>query len=346
MAVKYWMISNREVLSKGKGLGPDRGEKLFYTSTGERPLTEFAAWQPVTPARFKESLVARADKFPALEDLPDGDHEGQKHLTIFVHGYNNEWTDAAWRYEKLVGQLFSGPESLGICILFNWPSNGDAAGYLPDRRDARDSAEDLADVLSTLYDWLLDKQAACTEDHDAACKAKTSVIAHSMGNYLVQCAMQTVWTRKNRPLLVSLINQLVMVAADVDNDIFRDGEDVGDADGEGIANLTYRVTAMYSGRDSTLGLSAGMKHFGKRRLGRSGLDRKYPLPDNVWDVDCSQFFKTNEKNVHSAYFEYETTVELMRRVLRGVDRTVLTDEGTAPPEEAVPVTPTAPGNLA
>ena len=53
-----------------------------------------------------------------------------------------------------------------------------------------------------------------------ACKAKISVIAHSMGNYLVQKAMAAAWTRKNQPLLVSLINQLVMVAADVDNDLF------------------------------------------------------------------------------------------------------------------------------
>ena len=50
-------------------------------------------------------------------------------------------------------------------------------------------------------------------------------------------------------------------------------------------------------------MSAGFKHFGKRRLGRSGLDRSYPIPDNVWDIDCTSLFKINESNVHSAYFE-------------------------------------------
>jgi hypothetical protein len=142
--------------------------------------------------------------------------------------------------------------------------------------------------------------------------------------------MQLVWTRKNQPLLVSLINQLLMVAADVDNDLFGMGEDVVYTDGDAIANLTYRVTAMYSGRDSVLGMSAGLKHFGKRRLGRSGLDRTQPLPDNVWDVDCSSLFEPGQSGIHSAYFLEPRTLEIMRQVLRGVDRHVLQAEGIAP----------------
>jgi hypothetical protein len=53
-----------------------------------------------------------------------------------------------------------------------------------------------------------------------------------------------------------------------------------------MAKLTYRVTVLYSRRDSVLGMSSGLKHFGKRRLGRGGgLDRNYPVPDNVWDLE-------------------------------------------------------------
>ena len=125
----------------------------------------------------------------------------------------------------------------------------------------------------------------------------SSDLAHSMGNFLLQKAMQICWTRRNQPLLMSLINQLIMVAADVDNDLFRAGESVDKSDGDAIANLTYRITALYTGRDPVLGLSAGLKHFGKRRLGRSGLDPRpgerdgeKKLPDNVWDVDCTGLF--------------------------------------------------------
>jgi esterase/lipase superfamily enzyme len=127
-----------------------------------------------------------------------------------------------------------------------------------------------------------------------------------------------------------LINQLLMVAADVDNDIFKGGEDIDKGDGDAIANLTYRVTALYTGRDQVLGLSAGMKHFGKRRLGRSGLDRTYTAPDNVWAIDCSSLIPADADNIHSAYFDSDATVKLMRELLRGVDRQVLKSEGLAP----------------
>jgi esterase/lipase superfamily enzyme len=249
--------------------------------------------------------------------------EEQKHLTIFIHGYNNNWDQAVETYRKVQSGLFRGPESLGICILFSWPSDGLYLGYFPDRADSRASAPDLAAVLNELYDWLLVKQVEGATEPKKACRAKLSVIAHSMGNYLLQKAMQYTWSRKNQPLLVALINQLIMVAADVDNDLFKGGETTDKADGDAIANLTYRVTALYTGRDSVLGLSAGLKHFGKRRLGRSGLDGTQQVSDNVWDMDCSSLIPKNAGNAHSAYFDAPKITELMRQILRGVDRKII-----------------------
>ena len=71
--------------------------------------------------------------------------------------------------------------------------------------------------------------------------------------------------------------------------------------GSGCAGHT---AALYTGRDNVLGASAGLKHFGKRRLGRSGLDRTYPVPDNVWDIDCSSILNpaVGGIDIHSEYF--------------------------------------------
>jgi esterase/lipase superfamily enzyme len=230
------------------------------------------------------------------------------------------------RYQQINRDLFLGDGGLGICVLFTWPSKANPAGYLPDRREAEQSGDDLADVLDYLYDYLVAVEARTARSPERACRAKTSIIAHSMGNYRVQKAAQRVWTRKNQPLLVSLINQLLMVAADVDNDLFKSGEQIDKSDGDALANLTYRITAFYTGLDQALGVSAGLKHFGKRRLGRSGLDRSAPLPDNVWDIDCTPNFETAEigaLNIHSGYFIVPSILDLMRKVLRGVDRDIL-----------------------
>lgn len=146
--------------------------------------------------------------------------------------------------------------------------------------------------------------------------------------------MNSLWTRKNRPLLVSLMQEVLMVAADVDNDIFRNGETVSHGDGEGLANLSYRITALYTSRDNVLGASAGLKHSGKRRLGRAGLDNTCPVPDNVWDADCSNLIKSDVDgiSVHGEYFNPTETgiYKLFRGILEGNDRSVLIKNGSVP----------------
>ena len=322
---RYYMISNRNV--SGNVLGTNRsGRVTFWLSDGAGPLDDLETWgKPVSQAEFKRQLLAAAQEFPSL---PAEAHQDQKHVTLYVHGYNNAWADAVKRYAQICERLFAGDASLGICVFFTWPSKGSPIEYLADRSEAEQSAGDLADVLSALYDFM-SAIAVKTVDHPGdACRAKTSMIAHSMGNYVLQKAAQVAWTRKNQPLLMSLLNQLVMVAADVDNDLFKSGETVDKSDGDALANLTYRITALYSGLDQVLGVSAGLKHFGKRRLGRSGLDRTVKEPDNVWDVDCTPLFKVDNVgagfNTHGAYFDEDNTLDLMRQLLRGVDRSVLT----------------------
>lgn len=324
----YWMITNRYVDAVAGTFGDDFSKLTFWQNASPN-VDVFANWKPMQEDDFRKALVAAADTFPEPLITPD---EKQRHVNIFVHGFDTSWFSAAQRYGAIVNNLFSGPQSLGICILFTWPSKGSVAGYLPDRSEARQSGNDFADVLSALYDWMSMKQVQAANDPANGCKAKTSVIAHSMGNYVVENAMNVAWTRKNRPLLMSLISQFVMVAADVDNDLFSAGDTVQHGDGEGIANLTYRVTAMYSGRDSVLGMSAGLKHFGKRRLGRSGLDRTCPIPDNVWDIDCSTLLdpKLNGMEIHSAYFNEPKCYALMKDLLNGLDRTVILAQDDAP----------------
>ena len=322
MPPTYWMITNRNVLANHDGLGDSESRLSYWVSRSRGRLDRFSAWEHRAPARFREALCEAADAFPLVVD--PSRHAREKHVTLFIHGYNTTWAEAVRRYRQITSALYTCRSSLGLCVLFTWPSDGMKIGYYPDRLDARRSADELAQVLSMLYDHLRRNQERTMETGRPQCRAKISVIAHSMGNYLLQKAMHHVWTRKNQPLLVSLVNQLVMVAADVDNDLFKGGETIDRTDGDGIANLTYRVTALYTGLDSVLGVSAGLKHFGKRRLGRSGLDNPADVADNVWDVDCSRLL-AGVDNVHSAYFESPSTQRLMQQLLRGVDRRVLID---------------------
>src|ERR1700690_701877 len=230
---KYYMISNRVL--QGGDLANIRGPLSFRLNDSET-LSNLASWRTVSADDFKAEVLRAADAFPAL---PPEQSQNQKHVTLFIHGFNNTWQDAVARYQSIVANLFNGDASLGLCICFTWPSDGAYLGYFPDRETARACAVDLSTVLNEFYDWLMLKQKAAMKNPANACKANTSIIAHSMGNSLPQKAMQLTWTRQNQPLLVSLINQLLMVAADVDNDLFTNGGD-DQSDGISIANLTFR----------------------------------------------------------------------------------------------------------
>ena len=321
---KFWMINDRN--KGGTGAEPNNDGLTYWVSDAAN-LADIENWTRVSPARFKKLLAGAADEFPVLDHRQN---ENQSHVTLLVHGYNVGFSSAISLYQQVCDSLYSGPNSLGICVLYDWPSLGSILGYEPDRAHARKCAEDLTDVLCNLYDWLIRKQKDAIQDTRKACKAKVSLISHSMGNYLVQKALSAAWTRKNQPLLVSLINQLIMVAADVDNDLFDSGSSDYN-DGNAMSNLTYRITSLFSGRDAVLGASAGLKHFGTRRLGRSGLAHRPPeaaagpQTDNVWDVDCSGYFPPDIEgmDIHSAYFHTSGTLNLIRNVLKGIDRGIL-----------------------
>jgi len=341
---QYWMINARD----GGGTGTNRNKNgvTFWVSDSLNDagqLRDINNWQRIRFAQFRKALIDACAQFP---DLPPEQQEGEKHLALCIHG-NNGFASSIDLYTRVCNGLFVGADSLGICVLFTWPSKGEVYDYLADRDEARACADDLAGVLNALYEVLLRNQTAAVNNPAKACKAKVSVIAHSMGNFVVQMALFHAWKKNNRPLAASLINQLLMVAADVDNDIFDSGEQVGAGDGEGIANLSYRVTAFYTGRDPVLGASAGLKHFFKRRLGRSGLDRisvsGHPAtPDNVWDTDCTNFFADNEADIHGAYFkldQYPAVKTLIREVLRGVDRGILVNRNIASPNSWWPNKP-------
>lgn len=328
-----WLITNRN--QEEDGFGRNLDQLTFWTlDPAANPAKDIklrSTWTPHSIGEFKAALVAVAGKFPSPVDTPP---EKQKHLALFIHGYDNDWVGAVTRYDAVAKKLFDGSDSVGELIFFDWPSRGSLLGYLPDRAEARKTGDDLTNVLSELYDWMLGMAVVAAENPSNACRAKTSIIAHSMGNYALEYAMNALWTRKNRPLLVSLMQEVIMVAADVDNDIFRDGENVSHGDGEGLANLSYRITALYTGRDNVLGASAGLKHFGKRRLGRAGLDDTYPVPDNVWDIDCSTLIDPNVNGiaVHGEYFNpaEEKVYALLRGILEGNDRSVLIASGLVP----------------
>lgn len=322
----FYMITNRNVEKDGLGKNLDPVTRYYECPVDSDPA-KFASW---TEVKSKDEFIGKlrklAQRFVRIPD--DSSNEDQQHMSMFVHGFNVDWVGAATRYAQIKRELYDAKD-LGVLVLFTWPSNGSPAGYLPDREDARDSAAPVADLLVFMNDYLTEQQrlAAELQDPKKLCKAKLSVISHSMGNYVMQKALAVGAKRLNSPQLITLIHQLVMVAADVDNDLFQKDKPE-DSDGSLMANLCYRIGALYTGLDQVLGSSAGLKHFGARRLGRSGLENPGNVWTNVFEFDVSKLV-AGQKSIHSAVFDSPAALTLVERILRGVDREHLLDEPLA-----------------
>ena len=77
-------------------------------------------------------------------------------------------------------------------------------------------------------------------------------------------------------------------------------------------------------------MSAG-EAFWKMAAGRSGLDTTCPIPDNVWDIDCSTLL--DPKLMDWTCTALISRTEMLRidgDLLKGMDRTVLLAKDDAP----------------
>ncbi len=297
IVMKYWMITDRAV-NRGNIVDGDQGyadlvPDTFWVTENEN-LKDINNWQEVEGDDFKTQILTYINSLP---------QDGQpKQITLMIHGFDNTWEDATQNYQQVCTELFQ-KRNLGACILYTWDSAGSPILYFKDKDEAAKSAYPLGALFDIFVsDWFND------------IKTPISIIAHSMGNYVLQKGMREYWDMDDRPENCIVANQVIMVAADIKNDLFNNIVPNQDSDGGAIANLSSRVIALYNPNDSILWVSGDIH--GNLRLGESGLDKSSPVPNNVSDINCSNLVQTGQPNIHSCYFYEPKILDLMEKILR------------------------------
>jgi esterase/lipase superfamily enzyme len=125
----------------------------------------------------------------------------QPRVLVFVHGYNNRFEDAVYRFAQITHD--SGAPT--VPILFTWPSRGTLLSYNYDRESANYSRDSLEAVLQYLA-------------HDPRV-GEVALMAHSMGNWVALEALRQMSIRDGR--IAPKINTVILAAPDVDVDVFR-----------------------------------------------------------------------------------------------------------------------------
>jgi esterase/lipase superfamily enzyme len=125
----------------------------------------------------------------------------KKQAVIFVHGFNNTYADAVFRFAQL-------KHDAGIQaapILFTWPSRANVLDYLYDKESTTYSRRALEDLLI---------QAARSPD-----VGEITVLAHSMGTWLTMEALRGVSMREGA--VPAKLGNVVLASPDIDVDVFR-----------------------------------------------------------------------------------------------------------------------------
>ena len=164
-------------------------------------------WPKVLPGNPSTDFVTKRtsviDRTTALAIVHDEVVRSPKRqVLVFVHGFNNRFEDAVYRFAQIVHD--SGTQA--VPVLFTWPSKANVLAYGYDRESATYSRNQLENVLKGL---VADPQVG-----------EISVLAHSVGNWLVLESLRQMAIREGR--VAPKIKNVILAAPDVDVDIARE----------------------------------------------------------------------------------------------------------------------------
>lgn len=184
----------------------------------------------------------------------------QRVATIFVHGFNNTFSEGIYRFAQLIEDL----DLPFLPIHYSWPSAGHPLGYGFDRDSmlfGRDGLEQL--IEATI-------RSGATE---------VILIGHSMGALLTMESLRQL-AISGKKSVVNKIGGVMLLSPDIDIDLFKQ-------QAERIGKLPQPFYIFSSTNDKALRLSAGLTGQ-TERLGNA--EDIAPLADlNVTLVDISAF---------------------------------------------------------
>lgn len=236
---------------------------------------------PMSEAGFASGLAARVESDNAREAL------------VFIHGYNVSFEDAARRTAQMAADL----QFDGAPVMYSWPSQASIGGYPVDEANIRWTVPHLQQFLDLIV------------EHSGA--SKVHLIAHSMGNRAVtEVLLRYATAAALKPGTSPQLNQVILVAPDVDADVFRD--EIAPR----IRSISERISLYASANDKALKVSKGVH--GHPRAG--DLSSGILITGGVETIDASNV-DTSLLNAialgHSYFAEQPTVIDDLRLLLKG-----------------------------
>lgn len=224
---------------------------------------------------FGSSRLFRELREPAL---------AHRDILIFVHGFNVSWWRAVASAMSLEFMLNHKSKSEIAVVLFTWPSNGRVIpywSYFSDRSDARSSGAAVGRGFLKLRDFLVEELRRSRRAGEDPCKRSIHLLCHSMGNYVLQEALERTAEFSTGGRLPRIFDHVFLCAPDVADDVFERGEPLS-----GLPSMAENVTVYHNRGDLAMPVSDYTKG-NSDRLGWRGANRPAELDGRVHVVDCS-----------------------------------------------------------
>jgi esterase/lipase superfamily enzyme len=193
-----------------------------------------------------------------------------RNLLVFLHGFANSFENAITRaaFNREWFAASGVPAADTTVVAFTWPSLGTLleppfpdSAYDQDQDKAGQSGLHIMTFFANLQPLIANARARGN---------RVFLLAHSMGNWALQAAVQTWFARGNGDAL--LFDEVILAAADEDHDTF-DFPPTGRL--TALDRLCRRISIYTSEADEVLDIAFVFNDF-TRRLGRDG-------PDNASD---------------------------------------------------------------
>lgn len=232
----------------GHLMGRHEGPSLlkFEWSPNEHKHIKLRGVTPMNDENFIQRLAT------AVEESPSGK------LMIFVHGYNVDFEEGS----RVLAQFANDLKFRGPVVLFSWPSRGSLTGYAVDSTNAEWATTDFVQLLNKVLDRVPAKDIY--------------LVAHSMGNRILASGVTTVVSDRFAEEM-GLFKELIMIAPDIDADVFRHSL------APRLARTGIHVTLYASSKDRALMASKAFNGYPRAGDAGDGL----VIADGVETIDAS-----------------------------------------------------------
>jgi esterase/lipase superfamily enzyme len=161
---------------------------------------EWPSKLPADPAKEFATIAVTPLTPQSAHSWLNGNLPKSRRVLVFVHGFNNRYEDAVYRFAQIVHDSKADVAP----VLFTWPSRGSIFAYNYDKESTNYSRDALEDMLSRL-----------SKDPKVG---EVTIMAHSMGSWLTVEALRQMAIRDGR--VAPKIQNVILASPDLDVDVF------------------------------------------------------------------------------------------------------------------------------